>query len=288
MNLELNPRAILYQCCGMSVIKNDIVQHQYFSREISFKAMFCRFLKQKKWRSPNFNERKDLGGRIFPDMIILHYTGMKTAKAALERLCDPASEVSAHYVIEENGHIHQLVEDDKRAWHAGKSYWDGLTDINSASIGIEIVNPGHEFGYRCFPDKQIKALEGLLGVLVKRHNIRADRILAHSDIAPGRKIDPGELFPWRRLAVSGFGLWPEPQDMDFDAAKDIARAPEILAGLLIEYGYNPEIEPEILIEAFHRRFYPEIFTVNSDPQRPDLNGVARLLSLIRQKNALIA
>lgn len=248
--------------------------------------MFQRLFGQKIWRSPNFNERKTLGGRAYPDMVILHYTGMKTAKAALERLCDPAAEVSAHYVIEENGRIHQLVDEDKRAWHAGKSYWDGLTDINSASIGVEIVNPGHEFGYKAFPDRQINALIGLLQNIVARHGIRADRILAHSDIAPDRKVDPGELFPWARLAQAGLGLWPEPQEMDFEAAKDVAGAPEVFAALLVEYGYTPEVQPDILVEAFHRHFHPEIFVPNNNPQRPDLNSAARLLSLIRQKNAL--
>lgn len=250
--------------------------------------MFKQLLGKKSWQSPNYNERQPLGGRNFPDMIILHYTGMKTAKAALERLCDAQAEVSAHYVIEENGRIHQLVEDNKRAWHAGKSYWEGLSDINSASIGIEIVNPGHEFGYKHFPSKQINALEGLVKRIVQRHNIRADRILAHSDIAPGRKVDPGELFPWARLAASGLGLWPCAQDMDFEAAVDIVNMPETFAALLTEYGYNPEIYASILIEAFHRRFYPEIFSSSKDPALPDLNSAARLLSLLRQKNALIA
>lgn len=250
--------------------------------------MFRQLLGKKRWQSPNYNERQPLGGRNFPDMIILHYTGMKTAEAALERLCDAQAEVSAHYVVEENGRIHQLVEDNKRAWHAGKSYWEGLSDINSASIGIEIVNPGHEFGYKHFLPKQINALEGLLKRIVQRHNIRADRILAHSDIAPGRKVDPGELFPWAQLAASGLGLWPCAQDMDFEAAVDIVNMPETFAALLTEYGYNPEIDASILIEAFHRRFHPEIFASGSDPARPDLNSAARLLSLLRQKNALIA
>jgi N-acetylmuramoyl-L-alanine amidase len=250
--------------------------------------MFTSFFDKKRWQSPNYNARQSLGGRSYPDMIILHYTGMKTANAALKRLCDPQAEVSAHYVIEENGRIHQLVEDNQRAWHAGKSYWEGLTDINSASIGIEIVNPGHEFGYKAFPDNQINALEGLFKTLVDHNAIPPHRILAHSDIAPDRKIDPGELFPWARLAASGFGLWPDPQAMDFEAATDLLDMPETLYALLVEYGYNPEVPPEILIEAFHRHYYPEIFAANNDPQRPDLNTAARLLSLIRLKNALIA
>lgn len=148
------------------------------------------------YKSPNFNERA--GGQA-PSMIIIHYTDMKTGEEALERLCDPATEVSAHYVIEEDGRLFQLVEDDKRAWHAGVSEWDGQTDINSASIGIELVNPGHSHGYRPFPDVQIAVLIGLCRGLMAKYNIPLDRILGHSDVAPGRKVDPGELFPWDRL-----------------------------------------------------------------------------------------
>lgn len=250
--------------------------------------MFGLFCKKKCWRSPNFNERKDLGGRAFPNMIILHYTGMRDAKVALDRLCDPASEVSAHYVVEENGDVHQLVDEDKRAWHAGKSYWGGLTDINSASLGIEIVNTGHEFGYKEFSGKQINALRKLLKTLVVKYAIDADKILAHSDIAPERKIDPGEKFPWEVLAREGLGLWPNPLEMDYQAAEDIILDIDIFHQLLAGYGYNPECAPEILIEAFHRHFYPEKFVSNNDPKRPDIASVARLLSLIRQKNELSA
>lgn len=155
------------------------------------------------YKSPNFTARR--GGHEIPSMIIIHYTGMKTGQEALERLCDPEAQVSAHYVIEENGDIYQLVDDDKRAWHAGASEWQGETDINSASIGIELVNPGHEWGYRDFPDVQIEALIELSKDLVERYGIPVERILGHSDVAPGRKQDPGELFPWDRYraALSG-------------------------------------------------------------------------------------
>ncbi|MCF8496653.1 MAG: N-acetylmuramoyl-L-alanine amidase, partial [Alphaproteobacteria bacterium] len=148
---------------------------------------------QKRYRSPNFNDRA-AGAR--PSLLILHYTGMPGAKEALDRLCDPASQVSAHYLIEENGRLHALVDPRRRAWHAGRSYWKGERDINSHSLGIEIVNPGHEFGYRPFPPAQINALVKLSKTLMKRHGIAPGGVLAHSDVAPARKQDPGELFPW--------------------------------------------------------------------------------------------
>ncbi len=154
--------------------------------------------------SPNFNERA--GG--LPEMILLHYTGMQTGEAALERLTSAESKVSSHYVVFEDGRIVQCVPEDKRAWHAGVSYWAGETDINSRSIGIEIVNPGHEFGYPDFPRRQIAGVIVLCkGILTRRGQIRADRVLAHSDVAPSRKQDPGEKFPWELLADSGVGHW---------------------------------------------------------------------------------
>lgn len=243
------------------------------------------FFKKQKWRSPNFNERVQVSpARQEPSMIILHYTGMKNAVEALERLCDKACEVSAHYVIEENGRCHQLVDDDKRAWHAGFSYWEGLTDINSASIGVEIVNKGHDFGYEDFPQTQIKALLGLLERLTKAHNIPASNILAHSDIAPGRKIDPGEKFPWEVLSQSGLGLWPQPQEMDYQAAEDLILNEAAVLELLVSFGYNPEIDFEILVQEFHRHFYPDKFKTSENAQELDVASVAKLLSLIRQKH----
>lgn len=155
------------------------------------------------YKSPNFGDRR--GGHDAPSMIIIHYTGMKTGKAALERLCDPAAEVSAHYCIEENGDIYALVDEDKRAWHAGVSAWEGEGDINSASIGIELVNPGHEWGYRAFPDVQITALIALTRDIRGRYDIPVSRILGHEDVAPGRKTDPGELFPWDRYRAALVG-----------------------------------------------------------------------------------
>ena len=146
--------------------------------------------------SPNWNERK-----LPVSMVVLHYTGMQSAEAALAQLCDPAKEVSAHYMIEEDGSVHRLVREDRRAWHAGRSYWRGIRDVNSASVGIELVNPGHEFGYRPFPDAQMEALVPLLADIVQRHDIPRANVVGHSDIAPARKEDPGELFDWDLLAA---------------------------------------------------------------------------------------
>ena len=155
--------------------------------------------------SPNFDTR-----RAPPDMLVLHYTGMQTAEAAVARLCDPEAKVSAHYVVDENGAILRLVPEERRAWHAGRGIWQGETDCNAASIGIEIVNPGHEFGYRAFPEPQVEALISLVADIRSRWTIPDARIIGHADLAPDRKQDPGELFPWKRLAEVGHGLWFEP------------------------------------------------------------------------------
>jgi len=155
--------------------------------------------------SPNFDVRT-----APPDMIVLHYTGMQTGEAALARLRAAEAKVSSHYVVETDGRIFTLVAEERRAWHAGKSFWRGATDINSVSVGIEIVNPGHEFGYVPFPDVQIAAVIELVADIRSRWTIPDSRILGHSDVAPGRKEDPGELFPWKRLAEAGHGLWAEP------------------------------------------------------------------------------
>src|SRR6266566_5314409 len=144
--------------------------------------------------SPNHDERM-----LATDILLLHYTGMTSTAAAIERLCDPAARVSSHYVVDEYGKVLQLVPEARRAWHAGESSWEGASDINSRSIGIEIANPGHGLGYPDFPPAQIAAVIGLCRDLVTRHRIRADRVLAHSDVAPERKMDPGEKFPWAEL-----------------------------------------------------------------------------------------
>lgn len=160
-------------------------------------------------RSPNHGPRT--GGVI--DMLVLHYTGMRSAQEALQRLCDKESDVSAHWLVEEDGTLHALVPEDRRAWHAGVSSWRGRTDINSRSIGVEIVNPGHEFGYRPFPEAQMEAVVDLCRAILTRHpTIPARNVVGHSDVAPLRKEDPGELFDWKRLAAGGIGLWPVPAE----------------------------------------------------------------------------
>jgi len=197
--------------------------------------------------SPNFNERQ-----LPVSMVVLHYTGMQTAQAALARLTDPAAEVSAHYLIDEDGTIHRLVAEDKRAWHAGQSHWRGITDVNSASIGIELVNPGHEFGYREFAPAQIEALIPLLAEIKDRYEITRGNIVGHSDIAPTRKQDPGELFPWAQLARLRLAL-PRP-------TKNLMDPLWSDAGFLLaleRFGY--EVTDKLAaVVAFQRRFRPEL------------------------------
>jgi N-acetylmuramoyl-L-alanine amidase len=189
--------------------------------------------------SPNCNDRAGAP----PDMILLHYTGMQTGEAALERLTSAESKVSSHYVVFEDGRIVQCVPEDKRAWHAGVSCWAGETDINSRSIGIEIVNPGHEFGYPDFPRRQIAAVIVLCkGILARRSAIGADRVLAHSDVAPSRKQDPGEKFPWELLADSGVGHWVRAAPLNVPgmtlAPGDRSDAVTRLQRMLHSYGYG--------------------------------------------------
>ncbi|MFM9975480.1 MAG: N-acetylmuramoyl-L-alanine amidase, partial [Beijerinckiaceae bacterium] len=161
----------------------------------------------KVYPSPNHGERKD--GKL-PDALVLHYTGMTDGASALLQLCNPLAQVSSHYFVFEDGRILQLVPEARRAWHAGAGSWQGESDMNSASIGIEIVNPGHDHGYCPFPTAQMDAVTKLCKDIVDRWQIRPDRVIAHSDMAPARKCDPGELFPWRELAEAGVGHWVEP------------------------------------------------------------------------------
>ncbi len=156
--------------------------------------------------SPNWDAR-----RAPPDMVVLHYTGMETGAAALDRLRDPAAKVSAHWLVEEDGGVLALVPEERRAWHAGVAFWRGERDVNAVSVGIEIVNPGHAHGYRAFPAAQVEAVIRLLDGVRGRWDVPDARILAHSDVAPARKEDPGELFPWAELAARGHGLWVEPE-----------------------------------------------------------------------------
>ena len=203
--------------------------------------------------SPNSNDRPD---GVTVDMVVLHYTGMETAAAALNRMCDAAAEVSAHYMIDEDGTVYRLVPEDRRAWHAGVSCWQGATNINDRSIGIEIVSPGHEFGYRQFPDEQMAAVEQLLSDIVSRHGIARHRIVGHSDIAPSRKQDPGELFDWQRLAAAGLAIWP-------DTAADPV-GPEDTASALEQIGYDPEVPLSDVVTAFQRRFVPHAVSGEAD------------------------
>ena len=160
--------------------------------------------------SPNHDSRGEPPNIPRITRLVLHYTGMPSAAAALDRLCDPAARVSAHYLVEEDGTIWRLVPEERRAWHAGRSCWEGEQNLNTVSLGVEIVNPGHEWGYHPFLEAQMAAVEALCGDLVARYRIRAHRIVGHSDIAPDRKSDPGELFDWPNLADAGIGLWPQP------------------------------------------------------------------------------
>jgi N-acetylmuramoyl-L-alanine amidase len=202
--------------------------------------------------SPNQEARPE---GVTPDILLLHYTGMESGEAALERLCAPEAKVSAHYLIEEDGRLFALVPEERRAWHAGQALWEGESDVNSRSIGIELVNPGHEFGYRPFPAAQIATLIRLCQEILERWPIAPWRVLGHSDVAPLRKEDPGELFPWEQLAHEGIGLWTE------EEKKDPRPLPLLLAAL--GYGYLRE-EEEAVIRAFQRHWLPGQMTGQAD------------------------
>ena len=212
--------------------------------------------------SPNHGPRR---GKAPVDILLLHYTGMPTAAAALDRLCDPAAEVSAHYLIAEDGTVWRLVDEARRAWHAGEAFWAGDTDINSRSIGIELANPGHGADYGTFPDAQMESLAALAQEIVGRHPIPAHRVLGHSDVAPGRKRDPGELFDWRSLAERGIGLWSETSV----PPAGIADA----AALLRRFGYRDASADAIA--AFQLHFRPSSVTGIADPET-----VTRLADLV--------
>ncbi len=213
--------------------------------------------------SPNVGPRKD-GHR--PNVLIVHYTGLESVERSIQVLADPVCAVSCHYVVDTDGRVTQMVAEAQRAWHAGVSYWQGETDLNSMSIGIEVQNPGHSAGYPDFPDAQMLAIERLAGDIVGRHDIRPERVLAHSDIAPQRKCDPGEKFDWARLAHTGIGYWqpPAPPDTEvadpgeLDADASVARAQQLLAA----YGYEVAADGRLdartrkVVAAFQRHFRP--------------------------------
>ncbi len=192
--------------------------------------------------SPNFDARPE-GAPI--DHLVLHYTGMQSAQAAIDRLRDPAAKVSSHYVVDEDGTVYVLVDEDKRAWHAGVSFWRGVRQLNDRSIGIEIVNPGHEWGYRAFPEAQMLALRDLCLSILSRHPIPARNVVGHSDIAPDRKQDPGELFDWKWFSGQGVGFWSDATGEPGDLMQDLAAI-----------GYDVSLPEAAVITAFQRRFLP--------------------------------
>lgn len=225
--------------------------------------------------SPNFDDR---GPGFTVDMLVLHYTGMETKEAALARLRDEKAEVSAHYLIDEDGNVHRLVDERNRAWHAGVASWRGRTDINARSIGIELVNPGHEWGYREFPEAQIRELEAVCHGVLARHPIPARNVVGHSDVAPTRKTDPGELFPWQRLASKGIGLWPRESDhLEPDDA--------VLKKALEEIGYDTRDWPAA-VKAFQRHFRPARVTGRMDPETA--RRIVGLTEAIRRDEASFA
>ena len=219
--------------------------------------------------SPNCGPRPD-GAAI--DMLILHYTGMESAEAALTRMCDADARVSAHYMIDEDGTVYRLVDEAMRAWHAGVSSWRGAGNINDRSIGIELVNPGHEFGYRRFPVSQMTALTGLCREILARHPIAPANVLGHSDVAPSRKQDPGELFDWQALAAAGIGLWPTAESADGEPADEAAAL-----GTLARIGYAVEEAGPDAVAAFQRRYRPARIDGAIDSETAVLiDAVARL------------
>ncbi len=205
-------------------------------------------------------------GASRPDILLLHYTGMTSCERAIDWLSRPEAKVSCHYVIDVDGTITQMVAEDQRAWHAGVSAWAGETDINSRSVGFEIHNPGHDQGYPEFPEAQMAAVEALAADVVRRWSIAPERVLAHSDVAPARKIDPGEKFDWQRLATAGVGLWVQPVAVDpaddgfAPGARDamIAKAQDLLRryGYAIETTSELDLPTALVIAAFQRHFRP--------------------------------
>ncbi|OLP61289.1 N-acetylmuramoyl-L-alanine amidase [Xaviernesmea oryzae] len=239
--------------------------------------------------SPNHGERI---GFAAPDRIILHYTGMTTGQGALDWLRNPESQVSCHYLVHEDGRIDQLVPESRRAWHAGKSLWKGLDDNNSASIGIEIVNAGHPGGLPDYPDAQITAVAELCRDCVNRWSVAPEMVLAHSDIAPIRKVDPGEKFPWKNLYLTGVGHWVEPVPVGggrFFQRGDRGQPIEAIQSMLALYGYGIDVtgdfceRTEGVIAAFQRHFRPE--KIDGIADSSTLETLHRLLSSLQRFSA---
>lgn len=240
--------------------------------------------------SPNFEPRRCARR---PDILLLHYTGVETAAKAIDWLCRRESRVSCHYIVDEAGLITQMVSEEARAWHAGVASWAGETDINSASIGVEIHNPGHELGYPEYPEAQLQALEALARDIMARHGMAGERVLAHSDVAPTRKKDPGEKFPWARLAKAGVGHWVEPEPVIVaEAGISVGAAGPFFADVqtkLRDYGYG--IEPtgvvdgrtEFVVKAFQRHFRPQ--RVDGRIDQSTVTTLARLAAALEPPSA---
>ena len=226
--------------------------------------------------SPNFENRPP---SVSVNLLLFHYTGMKSASEAIARLCNPNSKVSAHYLIDEVGNIFSLVEENKRAWHAGVASWNDDVDINNISVGVEIANPGHEFGYSRYPERQMVAVETLSIDIIKRHSIRAARVLAHSDVSPSRKCDPGELFDWERLAAAGIGIWPKmlPVSVDFEigSIRQCQKQLKMIGYGLKITGVLDELTRDTIL-AFQRHWLPNRLT-----GKFDVETVWRMESVLR-------
>ena len=224
--------------------------------------------------SPNADDRP---GAAVIDMLVLHYTGMPSAADALDRLCDPTAQVSAHWLVDEDGTVWRLVPEERRAWHAGASAWAGRSRLNDVSIGIELVNPGHAWGYRPFPAAQLASLVTLARGIVRRWRIPPQRVLGHADIAPARKEDPGELFDWRGLAQAGIGLWPAAHAVPVEAGEAVARALRCV-------GYDldqPGVDVACATRAFQRHWRQE--RVDGIADRETRARLAGLLALINRR-----
>jgi N-acetylmuramoyl-L-alanine amidase len=241
--------------------------------------------------SPNFEPRR---AGMRPTILLLHYTGVASAAKAIDWLSRPESKVSAHYVVDEAGAVTQMVAEEMRAWHAGLTMWAGESDINSTSIGIEVQNPGHEAGYPEFPEAQLVVLEALCRDIIARHGISPERVLAHSDVAPTRKKDPGEKFPWARLARVGIGHWVEPAPVRW-AEPGIARdaAGPLVAEVqarLAAYGYGIEssgvcdAKTEFVVTAFQRHFRPE--RVDGRIDQSTIDTLERLAAALSTRAAI--
>jgi N-acetylmuramoyl-L-alanine amidase len=233
-------------------------------------------LRVRELPSPNQDERP---ADTQIDMLILHYTGMRSAEEAIDRLRDPNAHVSSHYVVDEDGAIFRLVPEERRASHAGISHWRGHTALNGRSIGIEIVNPGHEWGYRDFPALQMAAVCDLCLEILSRNPIPARNVVAHSDVAPDRKEDPGEKFDWQGLAANGVGLWPEP-------AADLPASEIDVRAALADIGYRVDLALPIVLRAFQRHWRPDSVTGEADAgTRARLAGLLHCIG-VEQRRAV--